>query len=118
MPTLDMRGGCKRTKCAGSRVGPAIHLPFGRIARCANTEAVHATASMEGRITLEARHTLAQRHRSSKRAVPCALASFSASSATSIPILFRCLKQSATVLATLYTCSVTPSRSWVSMPCV
>ena len=40
-----------------------------------------------------------------------ARASFSASSATSRPILFRCLKQSATVLATLYTRSLTPSRS-------
>ena len=60
----------------------------------------HPTTSIYGRITLATRQSSAQRQRSSMVALPRARASCRASRATSRPILLRCLKQSATVLAT------------------
>ncbi len=71
---------------------------------------------MYGFITFATRQTLAACHRSSAVALRLLMDSRRASSATSSPILFRYLKQSATVFATEKTRSGTPSTSWVVWP--
>jgi hypothetical protein len=62
---------------------------------------VHAVASMYGLMTFATRHILAKCQSSSLVHLLCLRQSRSASSAISSPILFRYLKQSATVLAGL-----------------
>ena len=77
---------------------------------------LQSRASMYGFITFATRQTLAACHRSSTVALWLLMDSRRASSATSRPILFRYLKQSATVFATEKTRSGTPSTSWVAWP--
>ncbi len=62
-------------------------------------EIAHSTASRYGRITFATRQIFAYCQSSSTDALRLVRTSFSASSATSTPILLRCLKQSTTVLA-------------------
>ena len=64
------------------------------------TLGTHASASMYGRMTRETRHTRAYSESSSVVQRRCSRQSRRASTATSRPILFLNLKQSATVFAT------------------
>ena len=80
------------------------------------TARVQASASRYGLITFATRQTLAACHRSSIVAFRSRRHSRSASIATSRPILFRYLKQSATVLAIEKTRVGTPSMSCISWP--
>src|SRR3990172_8606907 len=75
----------------------------------------HRIASRYGRMTPSTRQTRASR-RSSSRLRFCRRYSRSASIATSRPILFRNLKQSATVFAALVMRTGTCSMSRISMP--